>query len=177
MALLNSPIPPSLLQHCSLEVCSPQKCHQAPNAQCLINIAAASTTKAFTAAAMSLLCDDDSKHPNVRWTTPVYTLIRDDFVLKDEYATSHSTIEDILSHRTGIPSHNFSYGGTHEAKIQTLKDVVRSLRHFPMTTELRSKYQYSNIAFATAAYIIETLEGVSLGDFLRERIWEREFSS
>jgi len=126
---------------------------------------------------MSLLCDDDSKYPNVKWTTPVSTLIRDDFVLEDEYATNHATIEDVLSHRTGFPRHDFSYGGTHEAKMQTLKDVVRSLRHFPMTTELRSKYQYCNMVFATAAYIIETLEGVSFGDFLKERIWEREFLS
>lgn len=53
-----------------------------------------SMTKSFTAAASSLLVDDDEKYPHIKWTTPLSELIRDDFVLQDEYATLHVTLED-----------------------------------------------------------------------------------
>ncbi|XMA20595.1 hypothetical protein WAI453_013386 [Rhynchosporium graminicola] len=65
---------------------------------------AASMTKAFTATAVSFLVDDDKKVPEVKWGTPVANLIGDDFVLSD-HRTDQVTIEDILSHRTGLPEY------------------------------------------------------------------------
>ena len=67
-----------------------------------------STTKSFTAAAMSLLVDDTTNYSNIEWSTPISKLIRDDFVMEEEYATGHITIEDALSHRTGMPRHDAS---------------------------------------------------------------------
>jgi len=139
-----------------------------------LSLITGSTTKAFVSAAMSLLVDDNEKHPNLNWTTPVSSLIRDDFVLQDEYVTNHVTIEDILSHRTGMGAYTMSYGGTHNGHREMPRDVVRSLRHLPLTAELRTTFQYCNLMFVVASHIIETLERVWLGDFLRERIWERE---
>lgn len=63
----------------------------------------ASMSKAFTAAAISLLVDDNEKYPDVQWNAPVSTLIRDDFALSDHRYTECVTIEDILSHRSGLP--------------------------------------------------------------------------
>lgn len=63
---------------------------------------AASMTKAFISSAVSLLVDDDD-HPDVQWTTPVSKLIRDDFVLSNSQYTEMVTVEDILSHRSGLP--------------------------------------------------------------------------
>ena len=116
---------------------------------------------------MSLLVDDNDKYPEVQWDTPVTNLIRDDFVLEDGYATSHITIEDILSHRLGMPRHDFSYGDLNA----TIRDSVRALRFLPLTAEPRVRFQYCNMMYVVASYIIETLEGVWLGDFLKERIW------
>lgn len=59
-------------------------------------------TKAFTATAVSLLVDDNEQFPDVKWTTSVARLIGDDFVLSDS-RTEQVTVEDILSHRTGLP--------------------------------------------------------------------------
>ena len=67
----------------------------------------ASTSKSFTAAAISLLVDDNEDHPNVQWRTPVSTLVPE-FVLEDSYATANVTIEDILSHRSGMPRYTRS---------------------------------------------------------------------
>lgn len=63
---------------------------------------AASMTKAFVASAASLLVDDEA-HPEVQWTTPVSKVLRDDFVLSDSRYTEMVTLEDILSHRSGLP--------------------------------------------------------------------------
>lgn len=59
-------------------------------------------TKAFTATAASMLVDDEA-FPDVNWDTPISQLIRDDFVLSDEKYTAEVTIEDVLSHRSGLP--------------------------------------------------------------------------
>ena len=96
------------------------------------------------------------------------SLIRDDFVLPDDYSTNHVTLEDALSHRTGMPRHDKSYGGLNF----TVRDMVRSLRYLPMTAELRTRWQYCNMMFVTVSHAIETLTGMWLGDFLRIRIWE-----
>ena len=90
---------------------------------------------------MSLLVDDDEIYPEVRWNTPISSLIRDDFVLENDYATTHTTIEDALSHRTGMPGHDFSYAGHKDGHKATPRDIVRSLRYLPMTAELRTTFQ------------------------------------
>lgn len=127
-----------------------------------------STTKAFTAAAVSLLVDDNKNYPSIDWTTPLSELIRDDFVLSDEYATAHTTLEDALSHRSGLPRHDLSYGGTNA----TVKSIVRNMRHLPLTAQPRTTFQYCNLMFGAVGHMIETVTGKWLGNFLRERIWE-----
>ncbi|KAL8723192.1 MAG: hypothetical protein Q9225_000458 [Loekoesia sp. 1 TL-2023] len=127
-----------------------------------------STTKAFTAAALALLIDEtvNSSSP-LTWHTPISSLIREDFVLPDEYATLHTTLEDAASHRTGMPGHDSSYGGPNFG----LRDVVRNLRNLPMTAEIRTRYQYCNMIYMTLSHVIETLTGFWLGDILWSRIW------
>ncbi|MCJ1229284.1 hypothetical protein MMC12_005949 [Toensbergia leucococca] len=130
---------------------------------------AGSTTKSFTAAAISLLIDDTANSSDpIKWITPISSLIRDDFVLPDEYATAHVTLEDAASHRTGMPRHDGSYGKRND----TVQSVARSLRHLPMTAEIRTRWQYCNIMFKVLSHVVETVIGMWLGDFLRTRIWE-----
>lgn len=87
---------------------------------------AGSTTKAFTAAVLSLLIDEaDMAYPvlNERgWRTPLASLIHDDFVLAPERAweQDHLTLEDLLSHRTGFPRHDKSLA-THYGEKKTKK--------------------------------------------------------
>ncbi|KAE9377060.1 putative penicillin-binding protein [Stipitochalara longipes BDJ] len=131
-----------------------------------------STTKAFTAAAMSLLVDDNANYSNVQWNTPIVQLIPDDFMLSDEWATNHITIEDALSHRTGLPRHDYSYGGNYEGNKPSVKAAVRAIRHLPLTAEPRTKFQYCNVMYSVASHVIQTLTGKWLGDVLKERIWE-----
>jgi CubicO group peptidase (beta-lactamase class C family) len=65
----------------------------------------ASNSKSLTAAAVALLVHDDDNHPDLKWTTPVSRILPDDFVLPDPYYTENITVEDILSHRSGMPGY------------------------------------------------------------------------
>ncbi|CAK7236215.1 hypothetical protein SBRCBS47491_009561 [Sporothrix bragantina] len=125
-----------------------------------------STTKSFTAAAASLLVDDNDKYPNVRWTTPMSELIRDDFVLPDDYATANVTLEDALSNRSGLSGHEMTLG-----RPASIRDYVRTLRHFTMSKPIRTTWQYCNGLFVAVGHMIEVVTGEGLGSFLQKRIW------
>lgn len=95
------------------------------------------------------------------------SLIPGDFVLPDTYATSHATVEDALCGRTGMPDHEKSF----PPKTTSLREAVRNLRYLPMTSEMRVDFIYNNLMYSAVSHAVETLAGQSLGDFLRDRIW------
>ncbi|MCJ1247489.1 hypothetical protein MMC30_004703 [Trapelia coarctata] len=126
-----------------------------------------STAKAFTAGAISLLIDESSKYKDIQWATPIRTLLGEDFELADNYSTHHVTVEDALCHRTGLMTFDLLYFNT----SRTVQEVVQTMRYVPLTAEIRTKFQYSNLMFSTLCYVIETLTGEWLGDFFAKRIW------
>ena len=65
----------------------------------------ASCSKSLTAASVALLIDDNKDFPNVQWDSKMSDLLPDDFVMSKEEYTKGITIEDVLSHRTGLPSY------------------------------------------------------------------------
>ncbi|CAG8085552.1 unnamed protein product [Penicillium olsonii] len=134
--------------------------------------AACSTTKAFTAAAASIAIQESqsTKHP-IHWDTTVASLIPEDFVLADQDATHNVTMEDALSHRTGIPQHNWTLA-LFPGKTATTGSAVRAMRHMSLATPLRSKYHYSNHMFIAVSHALERHTGIPLGEFLNNRIWE-----
>ncbi|KAJ9602980.1 hypothetical protein H2200_012760 [Cladophialophora chaetospira] len=136
-------------------------------AQTLFN--GASLTKALVAASISLLVDDDECRPEVQWSTPVSQLLREDFVLSDS-RTDLVTIEDILSHRTGLPDQDDACMGIHAEQPDTPRSVTRKLRYLPLTAPLRTSFQYCNMMYVVAVHLVETLTGLSMGDYLRRTI-------
>lgn len=125
-----------------------------------------STTKAFIAAAISLLVDDDLNFPAIHWDTPVHDVLPVDFVLNDSWSTSQLTIIDMLSHRSGLPRHDWVW----LANI-TLQEAVQSMRNLPFTASPRSTWQYCNLMYSAASHLIETVTNQSLESFLTENIW------
>lgn len=65
----------------------------------------ASCSKSLTAASVALLIEDNKNFPNVQWDSKMCDLLPDDFVMSKEEYTKDITIEDVLSHRTGLPSY------------------------------------------------------------------------
>ncbi len=57
-------------------------------------------TKAFTAAAVSLLVDDSDSCSHVQWDTPISMLMPEDFVLAASEYIENVAVEDMLSHRS-----------------------------------------------------------------------------
>lgn len=125
-----------------------------------------STTKAFTSAAISLLVDDNIHFPAIHWDTPVHNILPTDFVLNDTWSTSQMTITDILSHRSGLPRHDWVW----LANV-TLQEAVQSMRNLPFTASPRTEWQYSNLMYGVASHLIETVTNQSLQDFFTENIW------
>ncbi|KAG9236943.1 putative penicillin-binding protein [Amylocarpus encephaloides] len=158
----------------------------------------ASTTKAFTALSLALLISSGNHTippsppsssllpTKLSWKTTVSSLLGSDFILNDGYLTEHVTLEDILSHRSGVPRHDLSYGSTarheddfpenknssnEEKRKKGIKDVLRSLRYLDVTAGLRERWQYCNIMYVVASAVIEKLSGRELGRFLAGEVW------
>lgn len=76
----------------------PQPC----TADTLFDIA--SSSKSLTAASVALLIDDGKRYPEVQYEATMSNLLPGDFVMPDVSYTDAVTVEDILSHRSGMPA-------------------------------------------------------------------------
>jgi CubicO group peptidase (beta-lactamase class C family) len=63
----------------------------------------ASSSKSLTAAAVGLLVNDNENFPEVQYDAVMSTLLSEDFVMSGVGYTEGVTVEDILSHRSGLP--------------------------------------------------------------------------
>jgi CubicO group peptidase (beta-lactamase class C family) len=117
--------------------------------------AIASTTKAFTAAALQQLADrgklkmDDRVIDHLPW-----------FRMSDAYVTHEMRIRDLLAHRSGLSlgAGDLLYW---PPTSYSTKDVVERLAHVPIKNGFRSGYAYDNILFAVATLVIEQASGQS----------------
>jgi len=111
---------------------------------------------------------DEIDYPEVSWSSPLSKLLPWYFALEDDYYTSHITLEDALAHRSGLPRHDLAYGWDNADAV----DVIRSMRHLPLTAEPRTKWQYCNLMYATVGQALAMLGNLRFGDMLRKLIWE-----
>ncbi|KAK8245261.1 beta-lactamase/transpeptidase-like protein [Phyllosticta capitalensis] len=130
-----------------------------------------SISKSFTAATLLHLTETTANtSAPIHLHTPISSLIPADFVLQEPYITQHATIADLLSHRTGMPRHDESYGGSRQT---SLREHVRNLRNLPLTAPFRATYQYCNMMFSTLAHVIETVTGgTPFADVVEQAIFE-----
>lgn len=132
-----------------------------------------STTKAFVAATLGQMIDSGNYSALANgWATPISSVIRDDFVLEDPWSTNHVTLDDAVSHRTGMPRHDLSWARRGESgHILSTGEVVRNLRNLKPSAEPRSTWQYCNLMYVTLGHVIETLTGKWLGEAIRDVVW------
>ena len=121
----------------------------------------ASCSKAFTATALGILATDGS----LDFDTPVREYIPG-FRLHDAYAAEHLTIRDFLSHRSGLPRHEFAWYGTGFSRPQ----LMRNLKDLPLNAPLRYRWQYSNFNYLIAGALIEAVSGMPFEEFLQKRL-------
>ncbi|KAF7189656.1 Protein flp [Pseudocercospora fuligena] len=130
-----------------------------------------STTKAMLCAAWGIYINSPSnqKKPEserISFSTPLSKIIPEDFVLPDTIRTAETSLEDVLSHRSGMCRHELSYG------FESVKDprsITRNLRNLPLHNENRKIFEYCNTGYVAASYALDVVAGKQ---FMRRAIWE-----
>jgi CubicO group peptidase (beta-lactamase class C family) len=123
----------------------------------------ASTSKAFTTAAMAILVDEKK----MVWDDPVRKYV-DYFHLDDPCADSLVTLRDITSHRTGLGRHDEMWDNS----LWSRQEVIRRIGAVELSRPIRSSYQYNNIMFMTAGEAVSSAAKMPWNDFIRARIFE-----
>lgn len=121
-----------------------------------------SSSKAFTAAAVCLLADEGS----IDLDKPLKNYL-EDFELWDEYASENMTPRDLLCHRSGLPRHDLVWYGTDKSR----DEIFQTLKHLEPTATFRETWQYQNLMFMTAGYLVEKVSGKSWEDFVKAEIF------
>jgi CubicO group peptidase (beta-lactamase class C family) len=125
--------------------------------------AIASTTKAFTAAALAMLVDEGRLH----WDDRVADVLPG-FQLSDPYASREMRVRDLLSHRSGLPRGDALW----YASPFDRAEVLRRVRLLEPASSFRSAYGYQNIMFLAAGELVQAVTDTSWDEFLRTRIFE-----
>ncbi|HRW10421.1 MAG TPA: serine hydrolase, partial [Caldilineaceae bacterium] len=125
--------------------------------------AMASVTKSFTAMSVALLVDEGK----LAWDKPVRDYIPE-FILDDPYVTEHITVRDMLSHRTGLPRHDFAAWRLDISRAE----FVKRMRHLKFSASFREKFQYNNLMYYATGYLVETVAEQPWETFMQERIFD-----
>ncbi len=120
-----------------------------------------SASKAFTAMTLAILVDEGK----LNWNTPVKQYLPS-FKLYDPVATERMTPLDLLIHNSGLPDYTLAW---YNAPISR-KEAFDRLQYFEPTRDFRTTWQYQNLMYATAGYLVEALSGQSWEEFTQQRI-------
>jgi len=125
--------------------------------------AIASNTKAFTAAALTMLAEEDALDLDdpVRSHLPYFRLY-------NPFVSQEMRIRDLLCHRSGLGTFSGDllwYGTDYSAE-----EVVRRARHLEPAGPFRASYGYSNLMFIAAGEVVAAGAGVPWGEFVETRI-------
>ena len=123
----------------------------------------ASCSKAFTTTSMALLADGGK----LDWDTPVKEYIPS-FKMYDSFATERLTPRDLVTHRSGLPRHDLMWYNS----SRTRKELFDRLQYLEPSKDLRTLWQYQNLMYMTAGYLVGELSGQSWEEFVQKRIFE-----
>ncbi|KAI9038708.1 alpha-amylase [Aspergillus affinis] len=132
----------------------------------------ASLSKSLTAASVGLLVDDDEAYPEIQYQAAMSSLLPEDFVMPSPEYTEGVTVEDILSHRSGMPAHDNSCMGVRAAQPDNARSVTRNLRNLSTAAPFRAKYLYCNMMYTVATHLIEVKTHQPFSDFLQQRFFD-----
>lgn len=121
-----------------------------------------SSTKAFTAFALGTQVDEGK----LEWDKPVINYLPA-FRLHDDHATTHITPRDLVTHRSGLPRHDLAW---YNNTTITRAEMVSRLPYYLPNEDLRGKFQYNNMMFLAAGYLVGELDHKSWEDSIRARI-------
>ena len=123
----------------------------------------ASITKQFTVASLGTLV----RQGKLDWDKPVRDYMPE-FRLHDDYATLRATPRDLVTHRIGLPRHDFAWFGS----PLTREQLYGQLRHFPFSKDIRTRFQYNNFMYMTAGYLAGRVSGRSYEEHVSKSLLE-----
>jgi len=126
--------------------------------------AIASITKSFTTYIMGKLVEEHK----LDWNAPVTQYIPI-FRMYDKMITDHVMVRDIVCHRTGLPGHDLVWCIQNNF---TLEDFVKRLPYLENNKELRSTWQYNNLMYCAAGYLIEQITKKSWQENINDYIFQ-----
>lgn len=121
-----------------------------------------SCTKAFTSADICILVDEGT----IDLDKPIIEYMPS-FKMYDDYVTMNMSPRDLLTHRSGLPRHDIVWYGSDK----TRKELFNVLRYLEPTKPFRTEFQYQNIMYMTAGYLVEQITGSTWEDFTKEHIF------
>ena len=136
-----------------------QKVPVTPNTKFAIG----SVTKSFTVTALA----SQAGQGLIDWDVPVrkYT---PSFEMHDPVATQKMTLRDLVTHRSGLPRHDATWG----AGGLTREQLFHAIKYLEPNKEFRSYWQYQNLMFLAAGYASGKVENKSWEEVVRARVFQ-----
>ena len=122
-----------------------------------------SSSKAFTATGVMQLVDEDK----VDLDEPVITYVPD-FKLYNDELTKNLTVRDLLCHRSGLPRHDVAWYGSGS----TREELIAKMAYLEPNAQLRETWQYQNLMFMAAGYLIEQVTGQSWEAYTQKHLFD-----
>lgn len=123
----------------------------------------ASCTKAFTSMCLALLIEEGK----LDWDKPLRQYLPT-FKLNESFITEHVTPRDLLCHRTGLPRHDMIWYASNFNR----REIFDRLQFLELSKDLRSAFQYNNLMYMTAGWLVQELTGMSWEIFVQKRIFD-----
>jgi CubicO group peptidase (beta-lactamase class C family) len=121
-----------------------------------------SVTKSFTVTTLGMLVDEGK----LDWDKPVRNYLPG-FRMYDPVATEQMTTRDLVTHRSGLPRHDFVW----YTSDFTREDIIMNrLPYLESSKPFRSTFQYNNLMVMTAGYLAGKLNGTTWEEAVQRRV-------
>ncbi|KAH9484585.1 Protein flp [Psilocybe cubensis] len=132
--------------------------------------AIASNSKLFLAFSVGLLISNktltEERGQELKWSTKIRDLIPE-WGLMDDDMDRGVSLQDMLSHRTGMPRHDLSgvqrNGGVAE--------MISTLRYLRPSAEFRETFQYNNLMYETLSYLPQVLLNQTYESYISQHLF------
>ena len=122
-----------------------------------------STTKAMTCMAIGMLVDEGL----VDWDDLVRAFLPS-FTLEDPVLTNRMLVRDLVTHRSGLPRHDWLWYGSPLSR----EELFDRLRYLEASRDLRETFQYNNLMYMAAGYLVGQVTGGTWEEFMARRLFE-----
>ena len=123
-----------------------------------------SSTKAFTSSILGQLRNEDKLSFD---DSPIKYIPELEFYNDD--MNNHIIIKDLMSHRTGLPRHDYSW---YLFPTFDKDSLIQRIKYQEPFTGIRQQWYYNNFMFLTQGVIAERITGKSWEDNIRERFFK-----